>query len=594
MSKSQDSAILLKLLLRLWHHMGPRRQSQYVMLLMLMLVSTLAETLSLGAVLPFISILLTPERMFDVPYVQRIGDWLGVEQPRELVPSITLLFAILALLAGGCRLLLLRVSNKLAFASGADISAEVYRRTLYQSYELHLSRNSSEVVSGIVNRVNGIVFWIILPVLTLVSSVVLLVAITATLLVIDPVVALAAISGFGISYGVIAVATRRRLLENGQCINREQAQVIKVLQEGLGGIRDILLDGTQPLYCETYQKADRKLRQAYADNNFIGGCPRPTMEALGMVLIALLAFTLSRQEGGISAALPVLAALALAAQRVLPALQQGYSSWAYIIGGFPALKDTIELLDSPIQPEQLTAPSHPLLFNSTLSLDSVRFRYADDKPWVLDGLNLTVRKGERIGIIGGSGGGKSTLLDLLMGLLAPISGTFKVDGQLVDRKSMRAWQGAIAHVPQNIFLADSSIAENIAFGVPRDRIDMERVRAAAKSAHIHEFIESSPEGYSAMVGERGIRLSGGQRQRIGIARALYKKASVLLFDEATSALDNNSEQSVMDAIQELDRDLTIVIVAHRLTTVRYCDKIFEIKQGGLVDRGSFSNLLEAS
>jgi ATP-binding cassette subfamily B protein len=224
----------------------------------------------------------------------------------------------------------------------------------------------------------------------------------------------------------------------------------------------------------------------------------------------------------------------------------------------------------------------------------VRFRYTNDDPWVLDNFNLVIAKGTRVGFVGSTGSGKSTMLDLLMGLLMPTEGVLLVDGQTISGNRLRAWQRSIAHVPQSIYLADTTLAENIAFGVPPDTIDLDRVQQAARQAQIADFIESSPEGYQAYVGERGIRLSGGQRQRIGIARALYKQASVLVLDEATSALDNATEQSVIDAIEMLNRDLTILLIAHRLTTVRRCDTIVELEHGRVVAQGTFEQLLECS
>jgi ATP-binding cassette subfamily B protein len=224
----------------------------------------------------------------------------------------------------------------------------------------------------------------------------------------------------------------------------------------------------------------------------------------------------------------------------------------------------------------------------------VRFRYAPDAPWVLDDFNLTIRKGARVGLVGSTGSGKSTALDLLMGLLMPTQGELLVDGEPIVGERIRAWQNTIAHVPQSIFLSDASLCENIAFGVPRNAIDLERVKQAARRAQIAEFIESRREGYEARVGERGIRLSGGQRQRIGIARALYKQASVLVFDEATSALDNATEQSVMNAIGGLDRDLTILLIAHRMSTVRRCDCIVELGAGRVVAQGTYEHLFESS
>jgi ATP-binding cassette subfamily B protein len=384
------------------------------------------------------------------------------------------------------------------------------------------------------------------------------------------------------------------LQRSSQRIAHEQTQVVRALQEGLGGIRDVLLDGTQPVYCEVYRRADRPLREAQSYIVFNGGSPRFAMEAVGMMLIAALAYGLSRQVGGITTALPVLGALALGAQRLLPALQQSYAAWANIAASHASLADTIELLEQPL-PEEILQPAPAALpFQDAIRFDAVRFRYTSDGPWVLDGLNLTVPKGARVGIVGSTGSGKSTTLDLLMGLLIPTEGELLVDDQSIIGNRILAWQRTIAHVPQSIYLADTTLAENIAFGVSRDSIDLRRVQLAARQAQIAEFIESRPESYDAFVGERGIRLSGGQRQRIGIARALYKQASVLVFDEATSALDNATERSVMGTIDGLNRDLTILLIAHRLTTVRRCDIIVELEHGRVVAQGTYDQLLECS
>jgi ATP-binding cassette subfamily B protein len=293
-------------------------------------------------------------------------------------------------------------------------------------------------------------------------------------------------------------------------------------------------------------------------------------------------------------ALPVLGALALGAQRLLPALQQIFTAWASIAGSYASLADTVSLLEQPL-PAELLQPAHlPLGFQEAIRFSRVRFRYTSDGPWVLDGINLIIPKGARVGFVGSTGSGKSTSLDLLMGLLMPTEGELLVDDQPISGSRLKAWQRSIAHVPQSIYLADSTLAENIAFGVPLDKIDMDRVRQSARQAQIADFIESSSEGYQAYVGERGILLSGGQRQRIGIARALYKQAKVLVFDEATSALDNATEQSVMDAIEGLSSDLTILLIAHRLSTIKRCDTIVQLELGKLVAQGSYQQLLESS
>jgi ATP-binding cassette subfamily B protein len=582
------------LIARLWSHLERRRHRQFAWILGLTLLSAFGEIASLGAVIPFLAVLTAPDLLFRRPMIAHWANSFGIDRPSDLLTPFTIAFAVIALGSAAVRMLLLRASARFAFAAGADLSSEVYRRTLYQPYRVHVARNSSEVISGITQKVSSTVLSVIYPLMTLISSGVTLIATLVTLLVIDPILAVGAGFGFGISYGVITWFSRRHLHENSRLIAASYTQGIKALQEGLGGIRDVLLDGSQPVYCEIYSRADRALRRAQGNNVFIAQSPRFSMEAVGLILIAGLAFVLSRSSRGITAALPVLGALALGAQRLLPALQQVYNAWATIAGSRASFQDTIDLLDQPMPPQSTWARAAALPFNEQISFNQVFFRYRAQGPWIIDNLNLIIPKGARVGLVGATGGGKSTVLDLLMGLLQPDAGAISIDGRALDAGTVRAWQACIAHVPQNIFLADASLAENIAFGVPPEEIDLQRVRIAAERAQVAEFIDAMPEGFNSAVGERGVRLSGGQRQRIGIARALYKHASVLVLDEATSALDNTTERSVMDAIEGLSRDLTIVLIAHRLSTVRRCDTIIEIEGGRVVAQAPYDQLLERS
>jgi ATP-binding cassette, subfamily B, bacterial PglK len=303
------------------------------------------------------------------------------------------------------------------------------------------------------------------------------------------------------------------------------------------------------------------------------------MEALGMMLIAVLAYSLALQADGITKAIPILGSLALGAQRLLPVLQQAYGAWVGIQGIQASLQDVLELLDQPL-PDYADQPSaQPLPFRNNISLKQLGFCYTTQTPYVVKHINLIIPKGSRIGFIGVTGSGKSTLLDIIMSLLQPTDGKLEVDGQVVTPVNQRAWQAHIAHLPQAILLADSRIEENITFGIPKDQIDHKRVRHATQQAQIADSIESWPKQYQTFVGERGIRLSGGQRQRIGIARALYKQADVIIFDEATSSLDNETEQAVMQVIEGLSKDLTLLIVAHRLTTLKNCTQIVELGEG---------------
>jgi ATP-binding cassette, subfamily B, bacterial PglK len=583
------------LLVRLWRGLPRRRRRQFLMILGLMVASAFAEVASLGAVLPFLAVLASPDKVFKSHLVSQAARALGLDSPEQLLLPLTLTFAVAALLAGAVRLLLLWVSTRFTFAAGADLSIEVYRRTLYQPYHVHIARNSSEVISGILSKVGGTVLGILLPLMTLTSSAMLLVAIPLALLIIDPAVAIAASVAFGASYGLISWLSRRRLYRNSRRIADEETRVLKALQEGLGGIREVLLDGAQPVFCDIYRKADQQLRRAQGDNAFIAQSPRFAMEAVGMVLIAALAYALTRERAhSAMGALPALGALALGAQRLLPALQQAFAAWATMGGCHAHLADTIELIEQPLPAALLQPRAAPLEFERTIQFRDVRFRYSSDAPWVLDGLGFTIRKGARVGLVGRTGAGKSTTLDLLMGLLEPTEGAVLVDGQPLTGLRASGWQRIIAHVPQSIYLADTTIAQNIAFGIVPAEIDMQRVRAAAQCAQIADFIESRPEGYEALCGERGVRLSGGQRQRIGIARALYKDASVLVFDEATSALDGVTEQAVLRAIEGLGRELTVLLIAHRLTTLSHCETIIELDRGRVAAQGAYAELSTAA
>lgn len=578
------------LMVRLFRHVSQRRRFQFLLLLALTLISTFAEVISLGAVVPFIGILTQPEKVFALPAMAGPIRYFAITSADQLVLPLTIGFAAAALLAGGFRLVLLWTSIRVGNATGIDLGIEIYRRTLFQPYEVHVARSSSEVISGITQKI-GTVIGVLISMVTVFTSAVMFMAILATMLSINAMVAGAAIVGFGFSYGVIAWLTRHRLLRNGKVIAYELTHVVQTLQEGLGAIRDVLLDGTQDVYSEAYGKSIRRLHGAVGENTYINQAPRFAMETLGMVLIAGLAFYLSHEPGGVGAALPLLAALAFGAQRLLPLLQQMYAHWTVARGSHSALADVIELLGQPL-PDEADLPSPaPLDFRDSIEFENVSFRYGKTGPYVLEQVNFKIPKGSRIGFVGRTGSGKSTVLDLLMTLLHPTQGRILVDGRPVDNQYRRAWQRTIAHVPQDIYMADATIAENIAFGIPYDRIDHERVRYAARQAQIADFIESGPEGYLARVGERGVRLSGGQRQRIGIARALYKQAKVLIFDEATSALDNSTEAAVMSAIEGLDRDLTLLIIAHRVSTLERSDTIIQLEDGRVVAQGTYNELL---
>lgn len=580
---------ILSLLLQLFEFVDSRRKIQGVVLLVLTFFGAVAEIVSLGAVVPFISVLVEPESIFYSDYMSDFINFFNINTPSELQLPLTIMFCIAAVSAGAIRLILLWVSIRLSNATGADLSIDVYRKTLFQPYTIHVQRSSSEIISGITQKV-GAATAVLLSLVTVITSFSLLLAILGTLIFIDPLIASLTLLIFGIGYFLIAFNTRKNLKMNSLSIASEQTNVVKALQEGLGAIRDILLNGTQEIYTDDYRRAIQKLVKARGGNSFINEAPRFGMESLGMILIALLAYSLSFREGGINSALPILGALALGAQRLLPLLQQLYGNYSVVMGSRGSLIDVLSLLNQPLpEYESLPIPDS-YIFNHQIEFNGISFKYPGEDNHVFKDLNFSIEKGQSLGICGTTGSGKSTTIDILMMLLNPNEGQLLVDGKVLGQEKLRSWQLSIAHVPQNIFLSDRSITENIAFGIPPNEIDQDKVIEAAKKSQILEFINESPKGFQTIVGERGVRLSGGQRQRIALARAFYRNASILVFDEATSALDSETEMNVMNSISGLDSNLTTIIIAHRLTTLKHCEKIIQLEHGKITFSGSYAEL----
>ena len=575
---------------KLWQHLTKRRRKQFWLLLILMIVSSIMEIISIGAVVPFLGALTSPEEIYQHHLTQPLIQVLEITAPDQLLLPLTIIFIMATLIAATIRLLLLYASTRLSYATGADLSIDIYRRTLYQDYSIHTSRNSSEIINSIITKTNTVIGHILVPLLTFISSVVIMLGIISIVFTINAQVALITFSIFALLYWIITFLTKKALQKNSQLIADQSTQMVKSLQEGLGGIRDVLIDGTQEFYCKLYQSSDLSLRRASGDNLFIGSSPRHLMEAIGMILIAILAYTLTLQEGGVLVAIPILGALAIGAQKLLPVLQQVYSSYSTIKGANSSFIDVLNVLNQPLSHGASQDLIKPISFKQEIVFKDLSFRYTKDTPWILKNVNLSFKKGETIGFIGVTGSGKSTLLDILMGLLPPTSGELLIDGVAITQENRRSWQMHISHVPQNIYLADSTIRENIAFGVRPDKIKDHKVSQAAQQAQIVEMINNLKNKYKDFIGERGVQLSGGQRQRIGIARALYKDSNVLIFDEATSALDNKTEKKIMQQIAQLKFNQTVFIIAHRVTTLKQCDSIIRINKDYTIEKINYNQI----
>lgn len=563
----------------LWMHAHPSNKRRFFFVIGYIVLSSFLELMGIGIVYPFLLVLSSPDALKNNDLI-KVFDALSLQMPQDPILFMTVTFCVITVFAGILRIILLKNINQFAFETCADIGSNIYFRIISQSYSIHIEKNSSEIISAITRYTDILAYSLILPAITLISSAMMAAIILFAIIAINPIVAITPFISLGVIYFFIAFITKRKMRFNSKVLENETAASVKIIQESLGGIRDILLDGTQQTYSRAFDESNFALRRVQASISFIGSSPRFAIEAFGMIVIALLAyFALNGSDLGFSVVFSLLGVLAIAIQRLLPILQQGYLSIISIRGAEDVLKKILELLALPLP--KSNSDSKKLQFLNSIHLNKVSFQYAEASSYILRNVSLKINKGDRIGIIGKTGSGKSTLVDIIMGLLKPTSGEMLIDNIQLSDENLRTWQKNIAHVPQAIYLSDTSILENIAFGVDRDQINYRQVYESAAQAKIADLIESWPNGYETLVGERGVKLSGGQRQRIGIARALYKRAEVIIFDEATSSLDNETEQEVMNAIGSLSVDLTIVMIAHRLSTLKFCTKIFNVEENGV-------------
>jgi ATP-binding cassette subfamily B protein len=568
---------ILPVLIDLWGHFSKKRKIQLIILLSLMFITSLTEVVSLGAILPFLSVLSNPDWLYNHHVGKFISKIFHLTLAKQLIFLVTIFFISAIVVSALMRLLLLWTQTKVSYAIGSDLSYTVYNNILYQPYEELILKNSSDIISAI-GKSKALVWTIIVPVLSIISSILMLLMILITIFFINTEVAVISIISFALFYFIIINISKKTINASSKIIDKESSLVIKALQEGMGGIRDIIIDGTHSTYSKIYLSADTPSRKAQANLSFIGIAPRYGIEAFGMILISILAYNLTKNKDGLISVIPILGSLTLAAQRMMPLLQQIFTNWTTLKGGQETLKTVLEYLNIYIPNFNKIKIKEKLKFNKSVQLKNINYRYNKNSSLVLKDINLTIVKGSKIGVMGTTGSGKSTLIDIIMGLLIPQSGEILIDDIKVNENNRRHWQKNIAHVPQSIFLTDGTISENIAFGIESENIDMKRVEISAENAQLKETINSMESGFNTIVGERGIRLSGGQRQRIGIARALYKNADIIIFDEATSALDNETEKEVMRSINSIGNNITIIIIAHRLSTLENCDQIIQLDE----------------
>jgi ATP-binding cassette subfamily B protein len=585
----------LHLMQSLWFHLEKKWRIKFIFLLFLMIIVAFAEVLTIGAVLPFLAAITSPLSLFEHELAQPFINIMGINSAEELLLPLTILFSVLVVIAAFLRVVMIWANSIFAYSSGGELGIEIYRKIMHQPYLQHTLKNSSEVINGILIKTNAVTQLTILPVLTIVSGFFMITSVLMVFVIINPSIALIVYGSFGFMYLLVVKTMGRYLLKNGEHIAHESTKVIKTIQESLEGIRDVIIDNSQEVRVKSFSQSIQLLKKSQGNNEVFGQSPRYLVEAIGILSIAISAYYLLSQNNNFSGEMvAIFGVVALAAQRLLPVVQQVYYAWTNILSSKQSLKDALELLDTKLSDRNIENASKYITFQERIFIKDVEFNYPLKNSKTLDGINLEILKGEKIGIIGETGSGKSTLVDLIMGLFSPIKGQLIIDNEKLNQSNMRSWQSKISHVPQKIYLIDGSISENIAYGVEKDTINLNLVEQAAKQALVDDFVSQLPDKYETNVGENGVLLSGGQRQRIGIARALYKKSEIIILDEATSALDNKTEGKIMDSINLLDKTKTILIIAHRLTTLKKCSKIIKIKNGKIEKVTTYDELISGS
>lgn len=560
-------------------------------LVVLMAFAEISGVISIG---PFMAVVGNKDKLEGDGMIAHLYSISGFTNSTDFLIALGVFVLIMLSLAAAISVITTWCFSIYAQEVGAEFSTRLYSYYINQPWLFHAGGSSSELVNRISQECDRVTNQLILPLMKMNAKSVLAVSMSIVIFAFNPFAAIIGIGFFSLTYLMLYFFARKQLKKHGASISKENSERLKMMSEGFGGVKDVLLLGRQSEFKLKYERASNKYAYSQGVNKALADIPKYIMEFVAFSsLIFFIMYLLFHYNGDLGKVLPLLSIYALAGFKLLPAFQQIYTSFARIKGNISAFNslegdlsdcNTRNNLDEPVAKNKKA-------FEKYISLENIFFRYPGKQSNALNNLNLTINKNEVVGFVGASGSGKSTAIDMLMGLIRPDSGMFSIDGDILEDKQIREWQNCIGFVPQSIFLSDASIRENIAFGLPLDKIDEDRVQAALVMAHLSDFIASLPDGLDTRTGERGVQLSGGQRQRIGIARSLYNNADVLVLDEATSALDGITEELVMDAIHDFSGEKTIIMIAHRLSTVKKCDKIFMFESGCVVDSGTYNELI---
>jgi ATP-binding cassette, subfamily B, bacterial PglK len=581
----------------------PEQRWRAAAVLLAMLVTALLQIAGVVSVMPFIGLVADPEIVHRNPWMTWGYAQLGVKNDQQFLLVLGILAVFLLAFSNAFAAFSKWLSLRFVWDTHDRLSQRLLTKYLSEPYSFYLDRNTADLNKSLLGEVRGVIDQVLLPWMDVLAKAITVVVFVLLLVLVDPMLAVLSAGTLSGIYGVIYFAMRNKQRKLG--LRREKAfgDRFRITGEAFGGIKDVKVLGSESYYLSRFREASRRYSQATTAHSIASELPRFALEtvAFGGIIVTIIYLLETRES--LAHVLPVLALYALAGHRLIPALQSIFGSLNIIRFYFPAVATLhADLYRETVADSRLTArPDGPPLtdapdisFEAEIRAHRVTFYYPNTIRAALKDISLVISSRKTIGLVGATGSGKTTFADLILGLFTPTGGEILIDGVPLTEDNLKSWKRNVGYVPQAIFLSDSTIAQNIAFGVPDDRVDRRAVERAARAAHLHEFIQGLPLGYDTVVGERGVRLSGGERQRIAIARALYRDPAVLVMDEATSALDGATEESVMQAIRGLSGEKTIILIAHRFATVRDCDVIYMFEDGRLAAQGTFSALVNGN
>ena len=585
----------MKILLTVWQLLDPRQRRQLVALQSVSVLMAFSTVGGLAAILPFFTTLAQPHAIAQHPALRFVYEHLRFANEHRFVVALGIAFAVAVVLANAVNLFGSRAIDRFAYHVGDALQIALFDEYLHRSYGFHVKTNSSILTSNVLYETGRVTSGIVRQGLILVTTIVTVVFLAGSMVLLNPLVAILAIMALGTSYAAVYGLARGSLLRNGVIESREFAERTQIVNESFGAIKELIVLQAQRSFVVKFARCCQSISRTIVNTFAISQSPRHVLECVTACVLVGVALYLSDRGDGVGPWIPQFSFMGLAVYRLLPALQQVFLAIVRIRSDRHALESiAVDLqrarargsVEDPaaIRHSWRGRPHHEI------QLTGVSFYHAAGRPPAVANLMLRIPAGAAVGFIGVNGSGKTTLIDLLSGLLVPQSGQLEVDGILLDEASRNAWQSTIAYVPQHIFLCDRTLAENIAFGVPAARIDRERIRAVGRLARLEECVTGLANGYDEVLGERGVRLSGGHRQRLGIARALYRDASVLLMDEPTSALDSVAEREIVDMLDARRQGRTTILVSHRLSTLQHCDVVYELAKGQIVRSGTYAEL----